>query len=732
VSIRALRSSDPIDGGSGAPLVVVPELGSPEVLAATLRQIVAHTAGQVAMLVACADARVGELASLAVEGDLALLGTGEAIGLEAALRTVHDRAPNADVVLVREGVLVGPGWLDGLRDAATSDSIVMTASALSLPPMAAGELDAEATAVRAASARLRPAIAGANEDCCYIRAAALQLVGVTGSEPTVLAALCDRLSALGLVHVLADDVVVSGGAAIDSPDHEAGPLRRALAVAQTAVRPLGVTVDARALGSAATGTRTYILDLIAALAREDSMTLRVVLPPDTAPDVLTLLEADESIELITYEQAATSEVPLTDVVHRPQQVFSADDLTLLRRLGQRIVVTHLDLIAYRCAAYHESFEHWRDYRRVTRLTLAHADMVVFPSRHARADALREDLVSPERAHAVPIGTERLWPQPRTVGQRPEAIPEGTELLVCIGADYAHKNRPFALALVRSLHERHGWNGRLVLAGPHVERGSSLELERAALETDPALAELVIDIGFVDAAARSWLYEHAQAIVYPSVYEGFGYLPFEAADAGLPCLYAPVGALGELAGAELAPLVPWDPDASADAAAPLLRAGVERERQVQSLRDAAREITWERCVPQLRRVYEQAVASPLRASAPRVAEDLEREDFIVALSATADHDRARAAELARANDDAQRANDEAQRATQEAQQALYALRDSVGVFRVSAEGGLMTQAQHRALLRIVTRPLLRKLLLAPFAIGADAAAARDPGSPPPSG
>ncbi len=721
MSVRALGLSDPIDAGSGTPLVVVPELGSPAALSATVRQIAAHTAANVPLLVACADARIADLASLALAGDVALLGTGEESGPGAALQRVHARAPNADVVLVREGVLVGPGWLEGLQDAAGSDSIVMTASALSLPSLEAAEIDAQAAAVRAASARLRPAISSPSEDCCYIRAAALQLAEVGGSGQIVLSELRDRLSALGLVHVLADDVAVQGDAAVDAPDHEAGPVLRALAIAQTAVRPLGVTVDARALGSAATGTRTYILDLIAALAREDTLALRVVLPPDTAPDVLALLEADEAIELVGYEQAATTDIPLTDVVHRPQQVFSADDLTLLRRLGRRIVVTHHDLIAYRCAAYHESFEHWRDYRRVTRLTLAHADMVVFPSRHARADALREDLVSPSRAHAVPNGTERLWPQPHAAAQRPDGVPEGTDLLVCIGADYAHKNRPFALALVRSLHERHGWDGRLVLAGPHVERGSSLELEHAALEADSALAELVIDVGFVDDAARSWLYEHAQAIVYPSVYEGFGYVPFEAADAGLPCLYAPAGALGELAGPELAPLVPWDPDASADAVAPLLRAGAERERHVQALRDAALQTTWARCVPQLRAVYEQAVASTLRASAPRVAEDLEREDFIVALSAAADHDRGRAAELASANADAQQANDEAQR-------ALIALRESVGIFRVSAEGGLMTQAQYRALLRIVTRPVLRKLLLAPFTAGAHAPAESD--APPP--
>ena len=216
-----------------------------------------------------------------------------------------------------------------------------------------------------------------------------------------------------------------------------------------------------------------------------------------------MLETDKAVELITYEQAAAG-VPLTDIVHRPQQIFTADDLRLLRQLGERIVVTHHDLIAYRAAAYHQSPEMWRDYRRVTRLALAQADMVVFSSDHARDDALREDLVAPARGHVVPIGAERIWQAEPAAPVRPEAVPDGTRLLVCIGADYAHKNRPFAMALTRALHVRHGWEGKLVLAGPHVAFGSSARRERELLAEDPEIESLVIDLGQIDdSAARGF-------------------------------------------------------------------------------------------------------------------------------------------------------------------------------------------------------------------------------------
>jgi glycosyltransferase involved in cell wall biosynthesis len=656
-------------------IVVERSAGNDGALERTLSSIAAHTSPEVSV-------------SVVDEG-----GVATAVGATAA---------GSDIAVLAAGVTVADGWLAGLRGALASDSIVMSASALG---GGAEQLDSRAASVRSHSARLRPTIPAARAQCCLLSGAGLELVG-PGAVPEVSA----RLSSLGLVHVLADDVLV-GGAPSElsgvSPDEDAGPLVRARAIARTATAPLAVTIDARALGIAATGMRTYILDLIAALAAEEAVALRVTLPPDTAADALEVLSADPRVELITYEQAAAG-VPLSDVVHRPQQIFSTDDLALLRRLGERVVVTHHDLIAYRCAAYHADEDGWRSYRRATRLTLAQADMVVFPSRHAREDTLRENLIAPERAHAVANGADRPWPQAAFGSQRPPELEEGTRLLLCLGADYAHKNRPFAIALARELRDRHGWDGRLVLAGPHVERGSSREREQAMLEGDASLRSLVLELGRIDDAGREWLYAHADAVVYPSVYEGFGYVPFEAAAAGVPCLYAPSGALIELAGPQAATLIPWDAAASADAAAPLLQAGEARERHVQALGAAAAQTTWAAAVPQLLEVYAAAVSSPHRAAAPRIAEDLERESHIIGLAASSEHDRLRAEEL-------QRANEHGKRIIDETEAVLARLRSDVGALAEVSDGGALSPAQRRGLVRVVTRPALRRLLLAPFAL-----------------
>ncbi len=362
-------------------------------------------------------------------------------------------------------------------------------------------------------------------------------------------------------------------------EDEKGTLCRALSVGRVALRSLSVTIDGRALTSTVGGTQTYIIELIMALAREHDVAVRVLVPPDLSPRAADAFATLSSIELLTYEQAI-DQPRRTDVVHRPQSVFTPDDLALLRLVGERVVIGQLDLIAYHNYSYHRDVDHWRAYRRTTRLALAGADQVIFFSEHARADALAEDLLPEARTHVVSVGAEVLEPT-SSPGKPPSGLPEDDPFLLCLGADYAHKNRAFAIELLGALREL-GWMGRLVLAGAHVPFGSSREREQRLLESRPDLAPFILDLGPVDEPRKAWLYQHARALVYPTLYEGFGLLPLEAARADLPCLFASQASLSELAGGA-ATLVPWDARVSAAAALPLLRDGAARDRHLAMLR-----------------------------------------------------------------------------------------------------------------------------------------------------
>jgi glycosyltransferase involved in cell wall biosynthesis len=625
----------------------------------------------------------------------------------------------SDVVLLLPGVRVVDGWVSRLRDAAMSDTTIATATPLQVAPGYIETLEHEtghamsleqaARRIAARSTQARPKIRRIGNECVYIRRAALDLVDLPGSLPLgeTLDRLGSMLASAGLVHVVADDVLVANTLsvprgredAIEEGEDEKGrqfprgqwePLRRAGRLARAAIGVPSVTIDARALTAAVGGTQTYITQLILALAGRSDVHLRVLTPPDLPSSSASTLLDPGDLELVTYEQAIADPRP-TDIVHRPQQVFTLADLALLRLVGERVVVGQQDLIAYHNFSYHEDLDSWGDYRRATRLALASADQVVFFSDHARRDALAEDLLPALRAHVVGVGGEQLQAA-RSPASRPAGVEADVPFVLCLGADYAHKNRPFAIELVRALREA-GWRGHLILAGPHVHRGSSREQERALLLAWPDSAECVRDLGSVDDPSREWLYRHARALLYPTVYEGFGLLPFEAARAGLPCLFAAQASLAEIA-EKAATLVPWDARASAQAVLPLLCDGPERDAHLAELRDLPVP-RWSDIAQRMVDVYWEALASPPPEAAPRLSEELERESRLGVF----EEETRRLTALA-----------------QEYQDAYHSLHERVrrGLPLID-EGGLLTPSQQRGLMRVAGRGRLGGLALSPLGL-----------------
>jgi glycosyltransferase involved in cell wall biosynthesis len=527
-----------------------------------------------------------------------------------------ERAAPADVVLLRPGCRVAPGWLEALHDAAYASATTATATALTqhdLHETPTEPFPQAAVQVQAACLRLRPRIESPEDVACmYVRRSALDLVDGQGTDFRI------RCVELGLAHVLADDVLVldprpaqAGATAEPSP-----PVRRARAAARRALRGLSATIDASILSGPTTGTHVHVLELIAGLARTEQVRLAAILPDQPSQHALTRLRGLPRVDLVTYREAAEL-AAAADIVHRPFQLSNAGDLNFLRSLGERLLVTQQDLIAYHNPAYFPSPAAWQEYRELTRLGLRAADGVLFFSAHARDDALGEELVEPARAAVVHLGVDHpvtsIEPAAPAGAERLSAAP----VLLCLGTDYLHKNRVFALRLLHALSER-GVDARLVLAGPRVAHGSSRPQEERFGQSHPHLARAILDLGPVTEAEKRWLYARASLVVYPSVLEGFGLVPFEASAHGVPCLWAPGSALSELLPDEAAGIVPWHAAPSAENARVLLEDQSERERNLSAIDTAARSLTWDATAEKLLEVYRAAADAPAR---PRAAAGL---------------------------------------------------------------------------------------------------------------
>ena len=103
---------------------------------------------------------------------------------------------------------------------------------------------------------------------------------------------------------------------------------------------------------------------------------------------------------------------------------------------------------------------------------------------------------------------------------------------------------------------------------------------------------------------------ARLVVYPTVHEGFGLIPFEAAAAGVPCLWAAGTALRELLPAAAARIVAWDAAATADRALELMRDEAAREANLSAIRGAAGELRWDATGRRMVRVYRAACDGPM--------------------------------------------------------------------------------------------------------------------------
>ncbi len=264
-------------------------------------------------------------------------------------------------------------------------------------------------------------------------------------------------------------------------------------------------------------------------------------------------------------------------------------------------------------SYFPNYERWASYQNAIRQSLNVADAVFFFSGHAAHDAIVEGLVERERAHVVYIGTDHqvatlaLQPSPPRLAH----LIAGREAVLCLGTDFHHKNRVFALQVLDEMQRRHGWEGVMVLAGPRVSEGSSAGEEARYSLVHPGVDAALVRLGAISEEEKLWLLRHVSAVVYPTVYEGFGLIPFECADVDVPCLYASQSSLAEVLPENAALLEPWDAGTTADALIEVIRDPDRREKLIADIRAASERYRWSEYGEQAVRLYREAAAAASR-------------------------------------------------------------------------------------------------------------------------
>ncbi len=286
-----------------------------------------------------------------------------------------------------------------------------------------------------------------------------------------------------------------------------------------------------------------------------------------------------------------------DLFHGPKN-FLPD-----RGLAVPAVVTIHDLLPLA----QPGTERWlaRPYWRLAlRGVLRNASQVIAVSRYSRDAFLSETGFPPDRVTVVAHGCPRLAPpgDGAEAGRALARLGIAPPYLLTAATLQPRKNLPALLAAFGILC-RKGYPGRLVVAGRPGwrHRGLARAAERAGVSAR------VRWTGFVPDEDLAALYAGADAFLYPSLAEGFGFPPLEAAACGTPVVASRAGGLLEALGEGALWVDPMSPAEIARATGEILAHESLRQRLVVAGRAAAARRSWEEAARGTLGVYRRAVA-----------------------------------------------------------------------------------------------------------------------------
>jgi glycosyltransferase involved in cell wall biosynthesis len=295
-------------------------------------------------------------------------------------------------------------------------------------------------------------------------------------------------------------------------------------------------------------------------------------------------------------------VARADLVHCPAFVAPW-------RLGVPLVLTVHDTST-------EKFpeDHTLEWRTYTRLFLPErarvAARVVTGTDYTRREIIRDLGVDPERIVVTPYGVGEQFGR----HLRPYTRRGDHPLLLFPGAPTRRKNLELVLIAMAAAPETSALSrARLAISGA---RADQFPHHRTRIES-LRLASRVDWLGKLQAAAMPELMASADLVVYPSLYEGFGFPALEAMLAGTPVVASTAGCLPEVLGDGALLVDPNDVRAFAEAA----NAALTREDVCKNLIERGRAraalYSWSRCAGLTIEVYRDVLARDSRAKATKL-------------------------------------------------------------------------------------------------------------------
>lgn len=355
-----------------------------------------------------------------------------------------------------------------------------------------------------------------------------------------------------------------------------------------------VLLNASAVPAQPAGAGVYTLELAAALKGRDDIELLIASPHYDADIVSPMGSAPR--------RAAWEQLRLARLMAKANvDVYHGAHFSVPFGAGIPCIATVHDLTFYRIPRRYPL--HRRLYYRALAETSRRATRLIAPSKVVAADIARYLNYPAERVRVIaeapragwhPASQEEVAAVLRRLGvERP--------YFLCVGTAEPGKRAVDAVRALAGMKEAGPAPG-LVLVGNPGPLSKALQREAARLGVE----ELLSFPGYVGDADLAALYTGAVALIFPSLYEGFGLPPLEAMACGTPVISTRTPAMSEwLASAAI--FVPLrDPGAIAREMAGLLDSAASRTELSAAGREHAARFSWRRAAAETAALYHEVL------------------------------------------------------------------------------------------------------------------------------
>jgi len=235
-----------------------------------------------------------------------------------------------------------------------------------------------------------------------------------------------------------------------------------------------------------------------------------------------------------------------------------------------------------------------------------ADKIIVVSENTRKDLIdlfgaREDKIEVIyggiNENFRPIRREESLKKIRKKHRLPEKI------ILFVGSIGPRKNLKRLITAFYELKKNGSVRHKLVLVG---EKGSLYE-DISGMSKKLGLGHDVIFTGYIPESELPIIYNIADLLVYPSLYEGFGFPPLEAMACGIPIVASNVSSLPEVVGEAALLVDPFNVEAISGAMVRVLEDNDLRAKMIEKGFERLKKFSWEKTARKTLNLYRKCMA-----------------------------------------------------------------------------------------------------------------------------